>query len=146
MSIIINRAKKEDVAAIFELGQKIPELKYSKDSPFCEILEVDEWVADQKINIILTAKLGNKLVGFLIAKMLSKSWCALDDIAVAKKFRGQGIGNKLLNKLYDILKKKKINYINVLIGASYKRVRAFWRAKGFKETKKFVWAEKDLAI
>jgi len=114
MTVLINRAKKEDVAPIFKLGQKIPELKYSKDSPFCEMLEVDEWVADQKINIILTAKLGGKLVGFLIAKILSKSWCALDDIAVDKKFRGQGIGNELLNKLYNILKKKKINYLNVL--------------------------------
>ena len=144
MTIKIQRTKTKDIPLIFELGQKIRELKYSKECPFCEKEEIAEWVSDRKNNIVLTAKAGDKLVGFLIAKTLSKSWCALDDIAVDKKFRGQGIGNKLLNKLYEILKKKKINYINVLIGASYKKVRAFWKAKGFKETEKFIWADKEL--
>lgn len=145
INIKISRAVKKDLNSLYKLGQKIPELKYSKESPFCEKLELAEWINNHQDNIILTAKLGiDELVGFLIAKILSRNWCMLDNIVVDKKFRGQGIANKLLNQLYNILKKEKINYINVLVGLNYKKTREFWRVKGFKETKKFVWADKEL--
>ncbi|MBS3074972.1 hypothetical protein J4429_00775 [Candidatus Pacearchaeota archaeon] len=44
-------------------------------------------------------------------------------------------------KLKDI---NKINYIQILEDLHNKKTRKFWKDKGFKEEKTFVWADKIL--
>jgi GNAT superfamily N-acetyltransferase len=143
-NVTIRRGKAKDVKNIFALGSKVEELKFSKKSNFHEVDEILEWTKHPKEDIILVAEVDGKLAGFLYAKIINCHWCMLDDEAVKKEFRGKGIGTLLLNELYKTLKKQKIDYVQVLEEIHHKKTRKFWKEKGFKERKVFIWAEKTI--
>lgn len=141
----IQNAQIKDVNKIYSLGKTIPELDFSKKLHFHEKMELKEFIKRKKENIFLVAKEKNEIIGFLFAKILSHhsgGWCMLDNIATKKEFRHKGVGTKLIKELYKILKKDKIHYIQILEEEHHKKTRAFWKEKGFKETKHFIWAEK----
>ena len=82
------------------------------------------------------------MAGFLYAKIVSKTWCILDNLVVDKKYRKHGMGGLLVDELYKILKKDKIGYVQVLEEIYHKNTRKFWKDNGFKEEKLFVWADR----
>jgi ribosomal protein S18 acetylase RimI-like enzyme len=153
----LSNAELKDVNNIYNLGKKINELKFSKRYPFHDVSELKDFVKNKKENIFLAVKKNsakfskgkknNEIVGFLYAKILSfhsGGWCMLDNIAVDKKYRNLGFGTKLLKELYRILKTKKIGYVQVLEDVHDKKTRKFWKEKGYKESKIFVWTEKEI--
>ena len=154
----IRNAKPKDATEIYKLGKEIHELAFSKKFPFHELSEIKEFIKNKEQNIFLVAeeemknqekknqekKKEVKIIGFLYAKILSHhagGWCMLDNIAILKKYRKHGIGSLLLQELYKNLKQRKIHYVQIL-EAHRKSTRKFWKQKGFKETKTFIWAEK----
>ncbi len=144
VDFIIRKAKLSDVDRIYYLGLKIEELEFSSEFPFHEKYELREFLSRPKDNILLLVVVKKKIVGFIYAKILARrngGWCMLDNIAVLRKYRGQGIGSSLLKKLYKDLKKRKINYVQILEEIHHKKTRAFWKSRGFKEKKVFIWAE-----
>jgi len=140
----LRNATKKDVNKIYSFGKKIHELGFSSKYPFhwqSELLEA----VDDKNSILIIAEERGEIAGFLLAKIIfhrTGGWCMLDNIAVEKSFRGEGISDLLLKKLYSILKKNKVHYVQVLEEIHYKNTRKFWKHEGFKETKRFIWAEK----
>jgi GNAT superfamily N-acetyltransferase len=108
------------------------------------LLHIIEFVKKPKYNILLVAESCEEIIGFLYAKIVSKTWCILDNLVVDKKYREEGIGNLLVEDLYKILKSKKINYVQILEDIHHKKTREFWKKKWFKEEKIFVWADKVL--
>jgi GNAT superfamily N-acetyltransferase len=141
---VVRRAKKNDISRILFLGRNIKEFISSRQSKFYSKDELEDWIHKPKDNIILTVFIGNKLIGFLCAKIISKHWCMIDTIGVEQRYRGQKIGSKLLEKLYSILEKKNIYYAQAFGGLKHKGTRKFWKDRGFQEGKKFVWIEKNL--
>jgi N-acetylglutamate synthase-like GNAT family acetyltransferase len=140
----VRKAKASDVNEIYSLGLKTGELEFSTEFPFHEKAELKEFISHPSENILLVAIVEKKLVGFLYAKILSRrgdGWCMLDNIAVLKKYRDHGIGLSILNELYRELKKKRIFYVQILEEVHHKKTREFWKHRGFKEKKIFVWAE-----
>ena len=142
MRIKIQRAKLADINAIYRLGKETKELEFSKKMNFHDKIELKEFILKEKDNILLVAEIDKKVVGFLYAKIVSKIWCLLDNLVVNKKFRNHGIGTFLLNNFYEILKKNKISYVQILEDIHQKKTRKFWKEKGFKEEKIFVWADR----
>lgn len=140
--IIIRKARKEDINQIFKLGEQIPELKFSKKH-FHEKFELKQFTKGND-NIFLIAEFNKEILGFIYAKILTKDWCMLDNLVVDEKYREHGIGTILLNELYKILKKQKVSYVQILEEIHHKNTRNFWKDKGFKEEKVFVWADKIL--
>ena len=141
----IRRATKKDVSEIYSFGKKISELDFSSKYPFHQRSELLECI-DDKNSILLVAEEG-EITGFLLAKLIFRragGWCMLDNIAVKKEFRGKGVSDLLLKNLYSVLKKKKIHYVQVLEEIHHKNTRAFWKHQGFYETKKFIWAEREV--
>ncbi len=137
-------ATKKDISRVYSLGKKIHELDFSKKYHFHEKVELQEAIKD-KNSVFLIAEEKNEIVGFLLAKIIfyrAGGWCMLDNIAVEKSHRGSGISDMLLQALKRILTKQKIHYIQILEEAHHKNTRKFWKHQGFKETKKFIWAEK----
>lgn len=143
MNVVIRKAKKEDIKEIYKLGEKIKELKFSK-GVFHTQDEFSEFISKPKDNIILVATKEKKIVGFIYAKVISKHWCMLDNLAVKKGFRNRNIGTILLDNLYSSLKELKIDYVQIIEEAHHRKTRKFWRKKGFKEQKTFIWADKFL--
>ena len=145
VKIIIRKAQNSDVHGIYLLGQKIQELNFSKKWHFHELSEIKEFIKFKKENVFLIAIEDKRIVGFVYAKILSHhagGWCMLDNLAVEKHERQQGIGSELLHELYLELKKRKVKYVQVLEEIHHKKTRSFWKSKGYRETKTFVWAEK----
>ena len=142
----IRKATKKDISEVIKLGKKIEELEFSNKFPFHGKSELMEALKD-KNSIFLVAENDKKIIGFLYAKILfhrAGGWCMLDNLAVKKDERHKGVGTELLKQLYSKLKKRKINYVQVLEEEHHKKTRNFWSSRGFKETKKFIWAEKML--
>jgi ribosomal protein S18 acetylase RimI-like enzyme len=145
MKIKIRRAQKKDVNNIFNLGNKLKDLlKASKQQKghFHEKSEFLEFIKKPKNDILLVAEINNKFMGFICAEIIDKDWCLLDNIAIDKRYWGRGIGTKLINELYKILRKKKVDYIQLLVEKSHIQTQKFWKSKGFKEGKTFVWFDK----
>jgi ribosomal protein S18 acetylase RimI-like enzyme len=140
--IIIRRAKQKDISQIYNLGKKTKELMFSKGMNFHDKKELLEFTLRKRDNILLVSILDKRVVGFLYAKIVSKTWCILDNLVVDEEFRNHGIGSILLEELYKILKKNKVSYIQILEDIHHKKTREFWKKKGFLEEKKFIWADK----
>lgn len=143
--ITIRHAKLSDINSIYELGSKFDDsLKASRrrNMHFHEKKEFKEFIKGPKYNILLVATKNKKVVGFLYSKILSYDWCLIDDLAVKKEYQNEGLGSKLLHEFYKILKKRKIDYVQLLEEIHHKNTRKFWKDKGFREEKVFVWADK----
>jgi len=144
MKVKIRRANKNDLNKIYFLGINIKEFIVSKRRKFYEKNELKEWVKKSQDNIFLIVEYDKQIIGFLYAKLISNYWCMLDNIGIIDEFRSKGIGSMLLKKLYQILDKKRVCYLQALVGIEYKKTRKFWKKKGFKEGKKFIWVDKNL--
>lgn len=142
--ISIRRANLKNILQVYSLGKRTEELNFSGGMKFHDKSELIEFVKNPDTNILLVAKIDEDIVAFLYAKIVSKTWCILDNLAVEHKYRGRGIGHLLLNYFYKILKDKKISYVQVLEEIHHKKTRDFWKKQGFKEEKVFVWADKSL--
>ena len=139
----IRKARTRDARAIYALGKRIPELAFSPKYPFHELSEIKEFISTPKENIMLIAEHNGKTIGFIFAKILSRSaggWCMLDNLGIDSRYRRKGIGQNLLDAFYKEIKGKKIKYVQILESKS-KQARGFWKKEGFKETKEFIWAE-----
>jgi len=144
---IVRHAKLSDINSIYALGSKFDDsLKASRrrNMHFHEKKEFKEFIKSPKCNILLVACIKKKVVGFLYAKILSYDWCLLDDVAVEANYQHEGIGSELLKEFYKILKQRKIDYVQILEEIHHKQTRKFWKDKGFKEEKTFVWADRML--
>jgi len=144
VNVIIRKAKLSDVDGIYNLGLKTEELEFSSEFPFHEKSELKEFILNSKENILLVAILNTRVIGFIYSKILSRrgdGWCMLDNVAVLKKYRYHGVGTSLLEKTCLELKKRRVYYVQLLEELHHKKTRKFWKHRGFKEKKIFVWAE-----
>lgn len=140
--IKIRNAKISDISQVYLIGKGAKELEFSKKMNFHDKSELTEFILNKKDNIFLVAAKKEEIIGFLYAKIVSKTWCILDNLVVEKEYRDQGIGSLLLDEFYKNLKNKKISYIQILEDVHHKKTRKFWKDKGFKEEKVFIWADK----
>jgi len=139
----IRHAKKEDVGEIYQLGEKVDELRFS-GKHFHEKFELVGFLKG-KDNVFLVAEENGFIVGFIYARIISKDWCMLDNLVVNKKIRGNGVGSLLLEEFYRVLRKRGVDYVQVLEEIHHRKTRKFWHDKGFKEEKVFIWADKVLS-
>ena len=53
------------------------------------------------------------------------------------------MADTMLHSLYREMKRRKVRYIQILEDAHRRRTREFWKRQGYRETKLFIWAEKE---
>lgn len=144
MKIIIRRARSSDINEIYSIGKRTIELNFSKKMNFHDKIELREFIKRPRDNLLIIAEIDNDTIGFLYAKIVSRTWCILDNLVVKPEFRKLGTGHLLLEELYKILKNNKITYIQILEDINNKKTRKFWKDNGFKEEKVFIWADKRI--
>ncbi|TFB13209.1 GNAT family N-acetyltransferase [Candidatus Marinimicrobia bacterium MT.SAG.4] len=98
---------------------------------------------DDSSAAFIVAEEEDKVVGMLIAQVRhGLSYTATEisgyirDVAVAKSFRGKGIGRELVQAGVEFLKSKNVEYIDLITGSSNNISNDFWQKMGFKETLK----------
>jgi ribosomal protein S18 acetylase RimI-like enzyme len=93
--------------------------------------ELDSFFIDDE-NKIFVAEVNGVVVGFLSVCMNKElDYLYLDDYCVATKFRGNGIGSRLLNLAEEYALKFGINNINAHVESSNYESRNFYERKGF---------------
>ena len=116
--IKIQRAKEKEAVKICALGRKTKELTASEKAKFHRKKDM--------------------------AKIMSSQWSVIDSVVLDQSYRGQGIGTLILDKLFNILEKKRIYYAQAFVGTENIKGRKFWQEQRFKQGKKFIWVEKNL--
>ena len=98
---------------------------------------------DDSVSAFIVAEEDNKVVGMLIAQVrhglpytATELSGYIRDVAVAKSFRGKGIGRELVKAGVEFLKSQKVEYIDLITGSSNNISNDFWNKMGFKETLK----------
>lgn len=92
----ISHMLKEDVEGVFSVEEKSFSLPWSKDAFFEEL--------ENQNAITFVAKNAGKIVGFINAHLIIDE-CYINNIAVLKDFKTQGIGSLLLGELVEFIKK-----------------------------------------
>jgi ribosomal protein S18 acetylase RimI-like enzyme len=142
LKIIIRNPKKNELEKIYRLGCSLKEFTVSDEVRYYRREEVKEFVGKNKDNIFLVAVMGDQIIGSLFAKIISRHWCMMDSICVKENYQRKGIGNQLLEKLYAVLKKKNIHYVQAIVEQKNSKARNYYKKMGFEEGREFVWVEK----
>ena len=110
--IIIRKAKQEDIPVILELIKELAKYEKLADQVTAteELLSNNIFGENRFVEIWLT-EYQNKAVGYLIfyynfSSFLVKAGLFIEDIFVLPKFRGKGIGKKLLLKVIELAKER----------------------------------------
>ncbi len=142
----IRKADVKDARKIYLMQKKTKEMITSDASEydFFTAKEIEDWIRNPKDKFVLVAENDSKISGFLLARMVTRYWCVIEAIVVEKKFRKTGIGTKLLEELYKRLKNYDVQIIQAFVRADIKEPQNFWKDRGFKERKKFIWFDKRL--
>ncbi|NQV91536.1 GNAT family N-acetyltransferase [Candidatus Woesearchaeota archaeon] len=120
MKISIAKTKEELLQAFFIRREVlIEEKKYSiyKDEPDKDDLVSDIYIAKDKSKVVGTARIRKERMAYRIQRM-----------AIVKHAKGKGIGSKIMKKILQDQKNKKISLI------SPKETIPFYEKFGFKKT------------
>ena len=91
-----------------------------------------------KDKMFFVAEYNNKIVGYILGEPMKGRLANLGLLAVDKKFRGKGIGKKLVEAFRKRCDKKKLNYMWLNAPKSNKKTLEFYRKCGFKEGKEHI--------
>lgn len=75
------------------------------------------------------------VICFGIIDSLTRRVLIIEDLFVGKKFRNQGIGSKLIERVMEIAKKEKVDCIDVCTKESNKIAQKFYKGLGFEDRK-----------
>ena len=104
----------------------------TKETPSFNIKLV---LKDKNCNCIVAEDKG-KVIGFgalVLAMVPCRGYFAkIEDVVVDEKYRGKGLGKKLIQELIKIAKKKKVKKINLTSNPKRVEARKFYESMGFE--------------
>ena len=107
-------------------------LELFAEADFAEFSEDTQWLADAVNNSVTAVAAfdeSNRLIGFARALGDQVSDCYIQDVAVSKEFRGNGIGKALVKHILQSLKEKNIDWIGLIATPGKAE---FYRKLGFE--------------
>ena len=137
--IVIDTAKKEDIEDMINLLKQLFEIEkdftpnYEKQKRGLELL------LDSKDAIIFVARYNERVVGMcsiqiLISTAEGGKVGLLEDLVVDEKFRGKGIGTKLLLEAERYCKENGLLRLSLLADKDNIKALEFYKSKGWKFT------------
>lgn len=140
----IRKATVADIEAIYELGANVDEFKVNDGT-------VNFWPKDlltQAVQsddaLILLAEDGD-ICGFLIVnynKSLKKA--LIENIYVRPDKRGQGIGERLLEQMFQLLPDMDCGYVATLVPLAAQSALELYQRSGFSRGESFIWLDRTL--
>ncbi len=96
--------------------------------------EIDNLIKNSFVFVVAFEKSSKKAVGMgrLLSDGISDAY--IQDLVVLKKYRGKGVGKKIVNFLLDICRENKISWIGLI---SEPGQNIFYEKIGFKEMKEY---------
>ena len=130
----IRHATLKDCKKCAELS-RVPELelpleKYISEKYFKLFVDEDK--------MFFVAEDNNKIVGYILGEPMKGRLANLGLLAVDKKFRGKGVGKKLVDAMRKRCDEKGLTYLLLYAPKSNKKTLEFYRKCGFKEGKNYI--------
>jgi len=125
------------------LFKEMLELKFGKcESKIEEVYKNMEKFIEDGSAIIIGAFEDNRILGFIWCYEIRKKTYHINYFAVDENYRSLGIGQKLLDQLYEIAKENKIELLELLVEAS--NSKAIKKYKNNEFTEKYIKMEKQI--
>lgn len=137
-NIVITLMLESDIDEVIELGLATKELQVSEDKSMYYGEEVLSSAIKSENEICLVAKVNGKFAGFKIVHFnpVFKE-VYFSDIAIKPEFRGMGIGQKLYQKTFELIKELKPDWIWALVHEDNDKMVNFMEKQGFTKGRKF---------
>jgi ribosomal protein S18 acetylase RimI-like enzyme len=149
VALQIRKATVKDLPQIAQLAGVLVRQHYGFDAKRFLFIENPEsgyewWFNKELLNkkaLILCAKQGGKVVGYAYARLEPKDWNALldahgalHDILVAESARRQGIGKKLLERVFSELRGLGAERVVLHTAVQNRAAHKLFEATGFRKT------------
>lgn len=152
-NIIIRRGKKEDVEKLWPIEVETRLYHKELDKNFLELgkYDVDErcrkkWLKsyyrwlNKKNSILLVAELNREIIGYINGRIFKWKWSntkpfdvgKVGDLAVLKKYRRNGIGKKLMEEFENVLKSRKIKFVELNVTSGNEIAYSLYKKRGYK--------------
>ncbi|MHA1341845.1 MAG: GNAT family N-acetyltransferase [Promethearchaeota archaeon] len=158
LNILIRDANYGDLPEITELWKELMDFHYKRDKYFKRgkmghlafVKHVEKRIDNPDWNKIVIAIYEKKIIGYCLARLMEylpvfdeKLYGEIIDLSVSEKYRGQGIGIRLVNEVLNWFKSKKIKRIHVTLSVKNEISTKFWSRVGFKPFKEIRYFEFD---
>lgn len=138
MRFKIEKLKKKDLSAFNSIFTKALHEDFKEYSPEVAAFQIKRhrksnlfrWIKQGEENIFLAKESGKKVVGMLVAQKIIGGVSNCDWLIVAKGYRRQGVGTKLLIFWENWIKKNKGH---MLTASCARRSLGFYKKYGFRK-------------
>lgn len=144
MRITIRPFMKHDAPEVFSMLEATEELHvggltYSEKA-------VQSWHANRAQDVILIAKFRKQTAGFIASKLNDPEPGAayIDCLGVKPEYRGQRVGQRLLNRCLASLKSHGIFFVYTHVRPDFPRTINFWDKNDFKGKQPLLWMCKEV--
>ncbi len=103
-----------------------------------------KWIEAGDRDVLLVHEEKGKIACFITAMAFPSGTALISGTAVAQGMRGKGAGRMLYEKCMEELEKRGTGFVYCWVNAGEKKSREYWRKKGFKEGKKFIFSWKQI--
>jgi len=132
MNYTIRRAEENDFSSIYKLNQ---EFAHFIKTPEKFYISLEQMIAEQhffKMLVIENESL--EIIGFATTYIAWYSWIGkslyLDDIYIQEKYRGRGLGSKLMDEVFAMAKKENCRKIRWQVSKWNTNAIEFYKKKG----------------
>jgi len=150
MNVIIRPATSVDLPFLKVLGAELQENErrlYPDRAKASDIIEKYSEIFKREFELgqyqVFVAEIGGELVGYTagcsndpeddLADFAQGHGYHVDDLIVAGRYRGQGIGAQLLKEITDYARKQGFISIELNVLAANTEAQAFYRSQGFED-------------
>jgi ribosomal protein S18 acetylase RimI-like enzyme len=115
MSIALEELKSASEEAVREINDLLPQLRDDANDPPATIAELQHIVESEDV-VMVVAKDGEKIIGMAtlyIMQKLGKRTGIVEDVVVDSSYRGQGLGERVMQKLLEISRMRALKSISL---------------------------------
>lgn len=144
--MIIRLADPADVEAIHVLGENVSEFSVNNETITFWPKDLLTHAVQSDDVLLLVAEDKNAIVGFVTINYshgLKKA--LIENIYVHPDMRGQGIGDQLLQKMFELLPDMGCEYVATLVPLDAKSAVSLYERSGFDRGESFLWLDKSLS-
>ena len=144
---IIKRMAEQDINKVISIGLEIPEFRTGTSAEqFYSKQSLKRWIGDEN-GVTLVARMNNEAVGFLLGYyMKGPNDGYLNCLAISEKYRGKGIGKKLLEQALGEFEAKGCNHIFGVVKEDNEKTLNFFENNGLEIGGSFRYIETMLPL
>lgn len=130
----IEQLKKATKEAVKDIRELLPQLRDNASEHTCTLTELTNIVNDKK-TVLMVVKDKTRIVGMAtlyVQQKLGKRTGHIEDVVIHSDYRGQGLGEKIVQALISAAKKKKLSSINLTSRPERTAANKLYQKVGFE--------------